>query len=105
MSRVSRVRGAGIGDDGRGGAEDLRDHAAGHHNDREARACLRIRPDPPRTRPTARFGNSHEPCTRPTNAEKKELAELRRRTKQLEAENAILKRAAAYFASENVLPQ
>ncbi|GAA4936202.1 hypothetical protein GCM10023224_16280 [Streptomonospora halophila] len=44
-------------------------------------------------------------AARPTNAEKKELAELRRRNKQLEAENEILKRAAANFASENVLPK
>ncbi|GGT42466.1 transposase [Nonomuraea spiralis] len=40
-----------------------------------------------------------------TSAEKKELAELRRRNKQLELENDILKRAAAYFARENVLPK
>lgn len=40
-----------------------------------------------------------------TRAEKKELAELRRRNKQLEMENDILKRAAAYFARENVLPK
>ncbi len=40
-----------------------------------------------------------------TSAGKKELAELRRRTKQLELENEILKRAAAYFARENVLPK
>lgn len=38
-------------------------------------------------------------------AEKKELAELRRRIRQLEMENDILKRAAAYFARENVLPK
>ncbi|GAA1754413.1 transposase [Streptomonospora arabica] len=42
-------------------------------------------------------------AARPTSAEKKELAELRRRSKQLEAENQILKRAAACFAGENVL--
>ena len=40
-----------------------------------------------------------------TSAEKKELAALRRRNKQLETENEILKRAAAYFARENVLPK
>jgi transposase len=40
-----------------------------------------------------------------TTGEKKELAELRRRNRQLEMENEILKRAAAYFAKENVLPK
>jgi len=40
-----------------------------------------------------------------TTAEKKELAELRRRNRQLEMESEILKRAAAYFAKENVLPK
>jgi transposase-like protein len=40
-----------------------------------------------------------------SSAEKKELAELRRRNRQLEMENEILKRAAAYFAKENVLPK
>ena len=35
-------------------------------------------------------------------SDKKELAELRHRNRQLELENDILKRAA-YFASENVL--
>jgi len=36
--------------------------------------------------------------------ERKELAELPRRNRKLEMENEILKRAAAYFAQENVLP-
>jgi transposase len=42
--------------------------------------------------------------SRLTTAEKKELAQLRRDKKRLEMENEILKRAAAYFARENVLP-
>ena len=40
-----------------------------------------------------------------SSVEKKELTELRRRNKLLEQENEILKRAAAYFARENVLPK
>jgi transposase len=39
-----------------------------------------------------------------TSAEKKELTELRRDKRRLELEVEILKRAAAYFARENVLP-
>ena len=40
-----------------------------------------------------------------SSSEKKELAGLRRRNRQLELENDILKRAAAYFARENILPK
>lgn len=39
-----------------------------------------------------------------TSAEKRELTQLRRDKKRLEMENEILKRAAAYFARENILP-
>ena len=39
-----------------------------------------------------------------TSAEKKELAELRRDQCRRELEGEILKRAAVYFARENVLP-
>ena len=37
-------------------------------------------------------------------AEKRELVELRRKTRVLEMENEILKRASTYFAGENILP-
>ena len=38
-----------------------------------------------------------------TSDERKELAELRRAKRRLDMENEIRKRAAAYFAHENVL--
>ena len=37
--------------------------------------------------------------------EKRELAQLRKDKRRLEIENEILKRAAAYFARENILPK
>ncbi|MGH3785223.1 MAG: transposase [Pseudonocardiaceae bacterium] len=42
--------------------------------------------------------------TRLTSTEKKELVGLRRDKRRLELEVEILKRAAAYFARENILP-
>jgi transposase len=42
--------------------------------------------------------------SRSTSAEKRELVQLRRDKRRLEMENEILKRAAAYFARENILP-
>jgi transposase len=40
-----------------------------------------------------------------TTAEKQELVRLRRENRVLQTEYEILKRAAAYFAKENVLPK
>lgn len=40
-----------------------------------------------------------------TSGEKQELVRLRRENRVLAMENEILKRAAAYFAKENVLPK
>jgi transposase len=43
--------------------------------------------------------------SRVTSDEKRELGELRKDKRRLEVENEILKRAAAYFDRENVLPK
>ena len=40
-----------------------------------------------------------------STAERDELVKLRREARTLKLENEILKRAAAYFAAENVLPK
>lgn len=40
-----------------------------------------------------------------TTAEREELVSLRRELRVAKMENEILKRAAAYFAKENVLPK
>ncbi len=49
--------------------------------------------------------DEHGSDTRLTSAEKKELVELRKAKRRLELEVEILKRAAAFFARENILPK
>ena len=44
-------------------------------------------------------------ASRLTTDERAELAEVRKKAKRLEVELEIVKRAAAYFAKENVLPK
>lgn len=40
-----------------------------------------------------------------SSAERAEMVALRRKVRSLEMENEVLRRAAAYFARENVLPK
>jgi transposase-like protein len=51
----------------------------------------------------ARIDDGEQPGI--TTADRDELTQLRREIRRLEMENEILKRAAAYFAKENVLPK
>ena len=48
--------------------------------------------------------DEHGSDSRLNGEDKRELTQLRRDKRRLEMENEILKRAAAYFARENVLP-
>lgn len=51
----------------------------------------------------ARIDDGEQPGI--TTADRDELTQLRREIRRLEMENEILKRAAAYFAKENVPPK
>jgi len=51
----------------------------------------------------ARIDDGEQPGI--TTGDRDELTQLRREIRRLEMENEILKRAAAYFAKENVLPK
>ena len=55
--------------------------------------------------PGTTAGSPAGSSSRLTRDEKRELTELRREKRRLEVENEILKRAAAYFARENILPK
>jgi transposase len=50
-------------------------------------------------------GTGKPTVARLSSGERAEPVELRKKSKRLETENEILKRAAAYFARENVLPK
>lgn len=51
----------------------------------------------------ARIDDGEQPGI--ATVDRDELTQLRREIRRLEMENEILKRAAAYFAKENVLPK
>ena len=51
----------------------------------------------------ARIDDGEQPGI--STADRDEMTQLRREIRRLEMENEILKRAAAYFAKENVLPK
>lgn len=51
----------------------------------------------------ARIDDGEQPGI--ATADRDEMTQLRREIRRLEMENEILKRAAAYFAKENVLPK
>ena len=71
---------------------------------RISESCLRNWVAQADTDDTGKAANTGGESSRLTSQEKKELTELRREKRRLEMEVEILKRAAAYFARENVLP-
>ena len=92
---------------------------APHPPEFRERAVELARERPSRSRRSRRIWGSPRAacgagCTRPTSTraqegltttEREELVKLRRENRTLAMENEILKRAAAYFAKENVLPK